>query len=664
MLAMFFADGRVAESHILEPLAIDADATHWASGSGGWSDPATWGGSIPGVDSRVVIPSGIVVTVDGSFDQPLFWIRIDGTLRFATDIDTLLTTDTVFVAHGGRLEIGTAGDPVHAGNTARLLIQARNGSPIDQSWDRGEISRGLIAEGSVEMYGAEKTAWTSMSSMPEAGSNVIVLDDSPTGWKPGDAIVVTASTYGEDETFTVVEVSGYSVTLDRGMSFARQVPRPDLALHVANLTRNVQIASYYAGDAKLQGHMMLMGGGHHIHNAGFYDLGRTTIKPVSDPRVLSDGTRDPSLAPVCGLINENVRGRYAVHFHMATPFSEQSFVEGSVVVVARNGGFKIGFINHSSNVSFRRNVGYQIDGSTFFTEEGDEVGEFVENIAIYSKGSNVPDDSLPGIPCMKKNYPDLFNRRRADLGHRGHGFWIHGGGVNVVGNIASAHGSSDFELFTRPLSHGLSNTYVVRFPVALLSDGGPWAGSYDTIPIEFVPVVWRDNVAYVTGDGKYARKAALSIHYHALHQWKTFPDAPKNLVSGFQSWNTQNGVVTSYSGWMEFHNFELVAGAYPRVSTLGMGLATQGGNNMDLANVFMYGFTVPLKYGSATTCLNVVASGVSVNCAPIQKSSESNTGSDADLELPTRDDTSSPPEDAEDPPPPGRTGGGAPPPRQ
>ena len=652
VLAMMLTQTGIAESHLLEPLATDTDATHRAVLSGVWSDTATWGGSPPDGDARVVIPSGIVVTVDGSFSEPLFWIRVDGTLRFAPDADTSLTVDTVFVAHGGRFEMGTEGDPVRAGNKARLLVRARNGSPIDQSWDRGELSRGLIAEGSVEIHGTDKTAWTPISSMPAAGSDVIVLDDAPMGWSAGDVIVLTASNYGEDETFTIVDVNGPSVRLDRGISFERQVPRPNLALHVANLTRNVQIASEYAGDRKLQGHMMLMGGGHRIRYAGFYDLGRTTIKPVSDPRVLSDGTRDPSLAPVCGLVDENVRGRYAVHFHMATPFSEQSVVEGSVVTVARNSGFKIGFINHSSNVSFRRNVGYQIDGSTFFTEEGDEVGEFVENLAIYSKGSNSPDDSLPGIPCMKKNYLDIFNRRRADLGHRGHGFWIHGGGVNLVGNVASAHGSSDFELFTRPLSHALLNTYVVRFPVSLLPDGGTWTGSYETIPIEFVPVTWRDNVAYVTGDGKYARKAALSIHYHALHQWKTFPGAPKNLMSGFQSWNTRNGVVTSYSGWADFHNFELVAGTYPRGATLGMGLATQGGNHMDLTNVFMYGFTVPLKYGSATTCLNVVASGVSMSCDLTQISSQPGTEPGADPDPATRDDTDGPPEDAEEPPPP------------
>src|SRR5688572_1071705 len=274
------------ESHLLPSLAPDAQATHKAVTSGQWSNPSTWGGAVPGTDARIIVPTGVVVTVDKEFAVPWFWIRIDGLLKFATNVNTALSVDSVFVNHGGRLEIGTNLAPIQADKTARLIIRARNGLPIDQAWDPSELSRGLVAEGAVEIHGAPRTSWASVSATPAQGATTLILDAVPTGWRPGDTVVLTAPLYDQDETFSLVNVSGITATLNRPITYNRSVPYPGLALHVANLTRNAQIVSFDAGNSKLQGHVMLMGGGHEIHYGGFYDLGRTTIQPVTDPLIL------------------------------------------------------------------------------------------------------------------------------------------------------------------------------------------------------------------------------------------------------------------------------------------------------------------------------------------------------------------------------------------
>jgi hypothetical protein len=569
---------------------------------------------VPGSDARVIIPFGLVVTVDKEIGAAHFWVRVDGTLKFATNINTALTADSVFVNHGGRLEIGTVLASIQADKTAKLTIKARGGLPIDQSWDPTELSRGLIAEGRVEMHGAPKTSWTSVTAIPQAGSATLSLDTAPSGWRPGDVLVLTAPVYEQDEVFSLVSVNGATVTLNRPITYARPLPKPGLALHVANLTRNVQLSSVDAGNIKLQGHAMFMESGNEIRYAGFYNLGRTTVRPVSDP-VIVDGVRDPSLMPLCGLTEENVRGRYAVHFHMAGPESQRSIVEGSAVSVTRNSGLKIGYNNHSSNVSFRQNVAYQIDGSHFFTEEGDEVGEFVENLAIHSKGGGFPKDMQMDEPCNKTQYPEVFNRRRLDVGHRGHGFWLQAGGVDVVGNVAAAHGSALFNLWPRPLSYPQkTNTYLVQFIVALLRDGGAWALPKPAIGIEFVPADWRQNSGYVTSGAKHARNAALSIHFVGIKQKKSFPLAPKSVISGFTGWNTQNGIVSTYSGWIRFEDIELTGATFDRKPSLGMGLGAQGGNNMDLSSVTLDGFKIPLKLGVGFTCFAVMADGVPVSC--------------------------------------------------
>lgn len=624
-----------ARAHIVGPLAPDAQSTHQATISGGWSNPATWGGQVPGTDARVIIPSGLVVTVDQQLGSDLFWIRVDGTLKFASNVNTSLTADSVFVNHGGRLEMGSAQSPIQADKTAELIIKARQGNPIDHSWDPLEFSRGVIAESPIEIHGAPKTSWTSITAIPDQGATTLSLDDAPSGWRVGDRIVLTAPVYDEDETFLISGINGTKVTLDRSVTYARVLPKNGLVLHVANLTRNAQITSADAGSAKLQGHVMLMQGGHEIRYAGFYDLGRTIVRPVSDP-IIVNGVRDPSLMPDCGLTEENVRGRYSVHFHMAGPASERSEVEGNVVSVGRGSGLKVGYINHSSNVVFERNVSYQIDGAHFMTEEGDEVGKFVENLAIHSEGSGFKKDMLQDEPsCNKAKYPEIFNRHRVDVGHRGHGFWVHAGGVDVVDNVATAHNSSAFELWPRPLNYPQkTDTYLVQFPVELLRDGGAWAGGKQSINIEFVPAVFRDNSAYVSSGRNSGRNAALSIHFPGIKQSTTFPEAPKSLISGFKAWNTQNGIVSSYSGWLRFEDLEFIAGTYERKKTVGMTLGTQGGNHMDLVNVFLYGFNTPLKLGVFSTCLNVIADGILLTCGDVLLNGEL----DLDLEeMPDQD---------------------------
>jgi hypothetical protein len=624
-----------ANAHIVGPLAPDAQATHKAVTSGAWSNPATWGGQLPGNDARVIIPSGIVVTVDQEFSTSLFWVRVDGTLTFASNVDTQLTADTIFVNHGGRLEIGTAQEPIQADKTARLTFSARNGESIDHSWDPLEFSRGLIAESPIEIHGAPKTAWVSVTDIPDAGATMLQLDDTPSGWRTGDTLVLTAPNYDEDEVFWIVSINDKTVTLDQPVSYSRVLPKSGLALHVANLTRNVQIASGQSG-TKLQGHVMLMESGHEVRYAGFYDLGRTTVKSVTDP-IIVNGARDPSLMPDCGVTEENVRGRYALHFHMAGPGSEKSVVEGNVVSVARGSRLKVGFINHSSNVAFKRNVAYQIDGAHFMTEEGDEVGEFEENLAIHSEGSGLSKDMQGDEPCNKTKYPEVFNRRRLDVAHRGHGFWIHAGGVEVTRNVSTAHGSSNFEIWPRPLNYPKkSNTYLVQFKTGLLSNGA-WANSKQEIGIDFVPAVFRDNTAYVTRGKKSGRNAALSIHFIGIKQKQTFPTSPKSLISDFTGWNVQNGVISSYSGWIRFEDIDLMVGTVDRKVTKGMQLGTQGGNNMDLVNVFVSGFSNTVKVGKDTTCLNVIADGAEVACsgAAIQKSGEEDESEEGGDDEPT-----------------------------
>ena len=150
-------------------------------------------------------------------------------------------------------------------------------------------------------------------------------------------------------------------------------------IHVANLNRNVLISSE-STVVDRRGHVMFMHNRDvHIANAGFYKLGRTDkSKPINDSVVDANWQLKPGTGT-------NQRARYSVHFHR-TGFVDDgnpSTISGSVVVDSPGWGF----VNHSSYVDMTNNVAYDVHGAAFATEVGDEIGSFVDNIAIGSDGS-------------------------------------------------------------------------------------------------------------------------------------------------------------------------------------------------------------------------------------------------------------------------------------
>ena len=210
-------DTSLAKEHLaLMQLVRYDQVTNYAIRSGDWSNPTIWhGGVVPASGARVLIPVGVEVTVDSMIPARLATIRVDGTLSFDTTHNTQLQVDTLVVSDCGEFEMGTADAPIAAGVTARLLI-TDNGA-IDRSWDPYGISRGLITQGSVSIYGAAVTSYTTLMLQPVAGSQILTLSSIPAGWKVGDSVVIAATTEGtaENESRVISSIVGNVVILDR-----------------------------------------------------------------------------------------------------------------------------------------------------------------------------------------------------------------------------------------------------------------------------------------------------------------------------------------------------------------------------------------------------------------------------------------------------------------
>jgi Ca2+-binding RTX toxin-like protein len=484
--------------------------THIAVASGNWSSPATWkNGVVPANGARVLIPYGVEITVDGMIQSRIATIRVDGTLSFDATRNTELRVDTVVIGASGTFAMGTAERPITAGVRARLLIT--DNGPIDRAWDPFAISRGLIAHGRVSMYGAAVTPFAAIAGGAVVGSRALALSFVPNGWKIGDTLVIAATVTGatQNEVRTIVGLTGNTVILDRALSFSHSAPAPSLQVHVANMTRNAVIESESTATDR-RGHVMFM---HNrdvdIQFAGFYRLGRTDkMRIIDDSVVASDWTLQPGTGT-------NQRARYSVHFHRngLTNDGNPSIIAGSVVMDSPGWGF----VNHSSYVDMVANVAFDVRGSAFNTEVGDEIGGFYNNLAIGTTGSG----------------EDISARTsRQDYGHQGDGFWFQGPGISVVGNISAGNEGHAFVYYTRGLfeSHGQAS-----FPAANLTNPAI-AGGASSIAVGHVPITnFRDNVGYASGVG-------LTVRYHL----EDSTHGQQSLIENSKFWNNSIGVKVHY----------------------------------------------------------------------------------------------------------------------
>jgi Ca2+-binding RTX toxin-like protein len=485
--------------------------THYALHDGAWSDPTTWhDGIVPGAGAHVLIPLGVEVTVDRVVTTRLGTVRVDGKLSFDATRITELRVDTVAVSSTGTFEMGTVAAPVQPNVRARLVII--NNGPIDRTVDPFAMGRGLVSHGAVSIVGAAKTPYVAMAGSIASGVNMLMLNQVPTGWKAGDTIVITSTVAGvtQNESRQILAVSGAMVILNQPITFDHLAPASEFEVHAANVTRNAVIESESTSVSR-RGHVMFMHNANvHIANAGFYRLGRTNkAVPVNDSVVNSDWSLEAGTGT-------NQRARYPVHFHRTgtSLAGAAAVVEGSVVLDSPGWGF----VNHSSHVDMLNNVAFDVQGASFATEVGDEIGSFRSNLAIGTKGTG---ESI-------NNRIDL-----QDFGHQGDGFWFQGGGIHVTDNVSAGNDGHAFVYYTRGLIESIGEGMFrsENLPDPSIANGA------EKIDVGEVPIFeFRNNIGYSSGTG-------LAVRYQLL----TAEHPLQSVIEDSQFWNNTMGVNLAYT---------------------------------------------------------------------------------------------------------------------
>lgn len=613
-------------------LVPDASLTYASISSGNWSAAGTWGhlqsngvfrsdGTIPGLGDNVLVSTGTAVTVDKVFTtqidaqgnaqrSALHTIRVDGTLQFAANVNTALLVDTIIVEPHGTFQMGTAAQPIAANVQASVIFAT---GAIDLSWDPLAFSKGLVSHGTVSIYGSTVTNFEQATAGVSAGATSLVLGATPTGWKAGDNVVVTgdtatnASNLNQDETLQIASISGRLVTFTTRFQYNHSLG----SVFVCDTTRNATFSSENTVDISQRGHVMFMHNANvHVVGAGFYGLGRTDkSKPIDDPVLVSDPdhpgqmtydvispTLDPLhpelghriLVPVLGaqgkpVLNPdgtpkmqiartgtNPRGRYAVHVHRTGtgPASGLVVIDDNAVV----GSPGWGIVNHSGNVDVSNNVVFNVTGAAYVTEAGDETGDFVHNIAIHSQGTKFGTD-------------DPTRRAVQDFGHEGVGFWLQGGNVSLIDNVAA--GQRDAGYFFFPVGLNQSGLGVTTISGADLSQY-PWAKPGSSYAVGDVPLKqFVNNVAFASGGGLETWFSQVNVSANRNS---------RSVIQNFSAWNLTPGgtaIFAPYTNLMTFQNVTLT-GSLANPSGTGFD------GNIDTANlifhdVSMAGFNVGIS---------------------------------------------------------------------
>jgi hypothetical protein len=540
-----------AMTDALDRLLPLSDVTHTAITSGNWSARETWGGPIPGDNSHVHIPNGIHLHIDRELPARISTIRLEGKLSFDPNSKTQLLFETLGSWPDSLLQIGTVTQSITADHSATLLVI--DSAPIDTSVDFAQLGKGLILMGEVRMHGSEKIAWSALAETPSSGDSIIQLLEPPHGWSVGDSIVIAGTQLGNpssDEQRLISNIEGSRISLDQPLFLDHHAPRAELNVHVANLTRNIVIASEYSGEEiGRRGHVMFM------HNLNvdirfvrFHRLGRT------DKRVQVDDWFFPTLeADVYEAgPRTNIRGRYSIHFHRGgvdPVATSPALVQGCVV--EDDPGWA--YVNHSSNVIFADNVSYNVVGGAFQTESGDEIGAFRRNIAIRTINPDYPMKNEATVPVD-------IRESSQDFAFQGCGFWFHGGGVIVEDNIASGTTGHAFIYWTEGQREvGTEFDLQNMFKVSNIPNG-QLLGSLDSIQSWWVPLrAFKNNTGYAASKGFAAYYIHATLFEDITQLTKDYLQTVHSTLEDLTLWNVEMyGVEMQNCERFTFKNLTLI----------------------------------------------------------------------------------------------------------
>jgi hypothetical protein len=448
-----------------------------------WSDPATWGGRVPGAGDLATVTQPVLLDVDAEVAGVL--IEPAGELIFDPATSHTLTSSANVVVKGALRMRPEAAAIEHVLAFTGIDESKFVGGDSHTTMDT-DVGVWIVESGVFDVYGTPKTAWTHLTAAAAGGASSIEVEAAD-GWQVGDEIVVTPTgdfDYGDHymhhDRRTITAVSGKSVTLDEKLDYDHPfvtvregvTHRPE----VLNLSRNVRIE----GEPDHRAHVM------QLHGGVPQKIGWVGLRHLGPSEVL---------------------GRYSLHFHMCGAATAGSTVEGAVAYDSGNHAF----VPHlSDGITYTDCVVHDSVKDAFWWDIAGE-GQ---------SSSDIPSNQIVWDRCVA-SYIDFGES--AEDAHSNSGFMMGAGRGNVARNCVAtgvrgrSEGATGFQwnagsndethgwVFEDNLAHNNTHsalfywqnnapkTVVERF-TAYNCGQGIYAGSYMNL------VSYRDCTVYACAD--------------------------------------------------------------------------------------------------------------------------------------------------------------------
>ena len=446
-----------------------------------WSDPATWGGRVPGSTDTATIDRPVLLDVDATVGG----VRIgpSGSLTFdPAKSRRLAARGNVIVA--GRLTMRpSSAQIVHQIEFLDVdesrFIGGHTAEPI-----ASDVGLWVVTAGVLDAHGTPKTAWTNLTGAANKGDSTINVD-AAAGWRVGDEVVITPTEpttvnnhWEHHDRRTVTSVSGARIGLDRPLEF----PHPTVTVRpgvthraeVLNISRNVVIGGTPQGRSHLI--MLSTTAAQHISHIGLHNMG---------PR---QGENE-------------VLGRYAIHFHADYDGSRDSLVDGVAVYDSTGHAFA----SHLSNgVTFRDCIAHDLVDDAFWWD-----------LSLDGGGRDlVPSHNIVYERC--------------------------------VAHFVKSGGNSKFNLTGFLMGAGDGN--IARGCVSTGVEGGAESSAgYNW------PSLSRDDNTW-TFEGNIAH----NVRHSGIYFWQN--GKPRTLIDGFTAYHCGQGIFAgSYANLVSYHDCNIYA---------------------------------------------------------------------------------------------------------
>jgi hypothetical protein len=383
--------------------------------SGPWSDPATWGGSLPtDPEADVTIQAGTTVVLDTHVECGE--LRVAGRLSVAP-ADLSLTCDSLIVmGMDAEFEAGTDSNRF----THRFLLTLK-GERTEEFHLAGHShsmgARGLLAlmGGTISMHGADRVEWTRLGASAAAGATSITMAE-PVDWRPGETVVIapTRTNWNEGEKKGIADVSadGRTVFLTSTLAFphsgvVKTYTRPtdgktwtaDLRAEVGLLTRNITIQG--AADT------VAPGGVNHGFGAHVMIHGPMTMGGMAHP----SGIGRFKGVEITRAGQKSLLGRYPFHWHLCLDQGAGQYFSDSSIHGSFNRAITIHGTDHAT---VENNFCYDHLGHGLFLEDGAERFNVIRrNVLLLTKRPAAGEEVTPS----DNSHNEVQNRTPAS-------FWI------------------------------------------------------------------------------------------------------------------------------------------------------------------------------------------------------------------------------------------------